>query len=444
MISLSSEAVTIIMFGALLTGVLLGVPLAIVIGAIALGMGYVVYGSAVGSILYPRVFDIMTKYVFLAVPLFVFMGGMLERSGITEKMFDALYLWLGGIRGGLALTTVLIGTVLAATVGIIAASITMLALVALPAMMKRGYDKSLAAGSVCAGGCLGILIPPSVMLIIYGPMAVISVGKLFMAAFFPGFMLSGLYCLYIIVRSYLQPQLAPSVPPEERAVPFMRKTTMLLSSMVPPVLLVLAVMGSIFTGLAAPTEAAGVGAFAATLLTIAYRRFNLKVLRETSMLTLKIAGFIFLIIVMAYAFVGVFIAAGGPKVVEEAILAAPGGRWGAFVAIMLIVFLLGFFIDWIGIVLIMIPIMHPIAATLGFDPLWFAMMVCVNLQTSFMTPPFATGIFITRGAADPALGLTMGDVIKGVLPFVALILVGLVLLVIFPQIITWLPAQMIK
>jgi tripartite ATP-independent transporter DctM subunit len=444
MISLSPEAVTIIMFGTLLVGIIIGVPLAIVIGAIALGMGYAIYGSTVGSILYPRIFDVMSKYVFLAVPLFVFMGGMLERSGITEKMFDALYLWLGGMRGGLALTTVLLGTVLAACVGIIAASITMLALVALPAMMKRGYDKSLAAGSVCAGGCLGILIPPSVMLIIYGPMALISVGKLFMAAFFPGLLLSALYCIYIIVRSYLQPHLAPSVPAHERAGPLKQKTTMLLSSMVPPVLLVLAVLGSMFTGLASTTEAAGCGAFAATLLTIAYRHFNLKVLRETSMITLRLCGFIFLIIVMAYAFVGVFISAGGTKVVEQAILGAPGGRWGAFVVIMFIVFLLGFFIDWIGIVLIMVPIMHPIAANLGFDPLWFAMMVCVNLQTSFMTPPFATGVFITRGAADPALGVTMGDVIKGVLPFVALILVGLVLLVVFPEIILWLPAQMIK
>jgi tripartite ATP-independent transporter DctM subunit len=214
--------------------------------------------------------------------------------------------------------------------------------------------------------------------------------------------------------------------------------------MVPPVLLVLAVLGSMFTGLASTTEAAGCGAFAATLLTIAYRHFNLKVLRETAMITLRLCGFIFLIIVMAYAFVGVFISAGGTKVVEQAILGAPGGRWGAFAVIMFIVFLLGFFIDWIGIVLIMVPIMHPIAANLGFDPLWFSMMVCVNLQTSFMTPPFATGVFITRGAADPALGVTMGDVIKGVLPFVALILVGLALLVVFPEIILWLPSKMIK
>jgi tripartite ATP-independent transporter DctM subunit len=444
MIDLSPEAVTVIMFGALLVGVLLGVPLAIIIGAIALGMGFIEYGTSVGSILYPRVFAIMTKYVLLAVPLFIFMGGMLERSGITEKMYDALYLWLGGLRGGLSIITIIIGTIIAATVGIIAASITMLALVALPAMMKRGYSKSFASGAVTAGGCLGILIPPSVMLILYGPMAMISVGKLFMAAFFPGFMLSALYCTYILVRSYLQPHIAPSVPPEERRVPIIKKTTMILTSMVPPVLLILAVLGSIFTGLAAPTEAAGVGAFAATMLTIAYRRFNFRVLRESSMLTLRISGFIFLIIIMAYAFVGVFIASGGPKVVEAAILGAPGGRWGAFALIMFIIFLLGFFIDWIGIVLIMVPIMHPIAATLGFDELWFAMMVCVNLQTSFMTPPFAMGIYICRGAADPSLGVTMGDVVRGVLPFVALILVGLGLLIAFPQIILWLPAQMIK
>lgn len=444
MIDLNPEVVTIIMFGTLLVGVLIGIPLAIVVGAIALGVGFILYGTSVGDILYPRVFAIMTKYVLLAVPLFIFMGGMMERSGITEKMYDALYLWLGGLRGGLAITTVLIGTILAATVGIIAASVTMLALVALPAMMKRGYGKSLATGSVCAGGTLGILIPPSILLIVYGPMAVISVGKLFMAAFFPGFMLSALYCTYILLHSYLQPHIAPSVPPEERRAPLIKKTTMLLTSMVPPVLLILAVLGSIFTGLAAPTEAAGVGAFAAMLLAIAYRRFSFRVLRESSMLTLRITGFVFLIVVMAYAFVGVFIASGGQKVVEAVILGAPGGRWGAFAIIMFLVFLLGFFIDWIGIVLIMVPIIHPIAATLGFDQLWFAMMVCVNLQMSFMTPPLAYAIFIVKGVAAPELRVTMGDVIRGVIPFVLLIMVGLGLLVAFPQIILWLPAQMIK
>lgn len=444
MIDLNPEVVTIIMFGTLLVGVLIGIPLAIVVGAIALGVGFILYGTSVGDILYPRVFAIMTKYVLLAVPLFIFMGGMMERSGITEKMYDALYLWLGGLRGGLAITTVLIGTILAATVGIIAASVTMLALVALPAMMKRGYGKSLATGSVCAGGTLGILIPPSILLIVYGPMAVISVGKLFMAAFFPGFMLSALYCTYILLHSYLQPHIAPSVPPEERRAPLIKKTTMLLTSMVPPVLLILAVLGSIFTGLAAPTEAAGVGAFAAMLLAIAYRRFSFRVLRESSMLTLRITGFVFLIVVMAYAFVGVFIASGGQKVVEAVILGAPGGRWGAFAIIMFLVFLLGFFIDWIGIVLIMVPIIHPIAATLGFDQLWFAMMVCVNLQMSFMTPPLAYAIFIVKGVAAPELRVTMGDVIRGVIPFVVLIMVGLGLLVAFPQIILWLPAQMIK
>jgi len=359
-------------------------------------------------------------------------------------MYEALYLWLSGLRGGLAIITVLIGTILAACVGIIGASVSMLALLALPAMLRRGYSKSLASGAVCAGGSLGILIPPSIMLVIYGPMANISVGKLFMGAFIPGFVLSGLYITYIAIRCFSQPRIAPAVPVEERAVPFGKKTALLASSLVPPAILVLSVLGSIFFGIAPPTEAAAVGAFAATLLTIAYRRFSFGVLKETATQTLKVTSMILLIGGLSFVFVGVFIPAGGAKVVKEVILAAPGGSWGAFAMIMFIMFLLGFFIDWIGIIFIMIPILSPIAPELGFDPLWFALMICVNLQMSFMTPPFAPAIFYLRGSVPPELEVTMGDIIRGVFPFVILIMIGLGLCVAFPQIILWLPSMMIK
>ncbi|MBA7530837.1 C4-dicarboxylate TRAP transporter large permease protein DctM [subsurface metagenome] len=278
MIDLSPEIVTIIMLGGVLVGVLAGYPLAIPVGALALIMGFLLFGTGVFSLLYARLYSLIHSYVLLAIPLFVFMGAMLERSGIAERMYAALYLWLSGFRGGLAIITVVMGTVLAACVGIIGASVTMLSLLALPSMLKRGYSKSLASGSVCAGGTLGILIPPSIMLVIYGPMAGISVGKLFMAAFIPGLVLSGLYVTYIATRCFFQPKIAPAVPVEERAVPFLKKTAMLLTSLVPPALLIMAVLGSIFLGIAPPTEAAAVGAFAATILTIAYRRFNFEVL----------------------------------------------------------------------------------------------------------------------------------------------------------------------
>jgi tripartite ATP-independent transporter DctM subunit len=443
MIEISTELLTIIMTVGILLGVLTGFHLGIVVGGIGLIIGYLVFGDMVFELLYSRFFDLINHYVLAAVPLFIFMGLMLERSGIADRMYEALYLWLGGFRGGLAIVTVLIGTIMATTVGIIAASIAMLTLIGLPSMLRRGYSKSLASGSICAGGTLGILIPPSIMLVMYGPMAMISVGKLFMAAFFPGFMLSGLYMGYIALRCFFQPQIAPPVPIEERAVPFLKKTAMLFISLAPVSVLILSVLGVIFFGIAPPTEAAGMGAFVAILLVIGYRRFNFQVLKETALHTLRLTSMITVIAGMAVAFVGVFIAAGSGKVVEELILSAPGGRWGAFAVVMFIIFILGMLIDWIGIIFIMIPILSPIAPALGFDSLWFAMMIIVNLQMGFMTPPFAPAIFFFRGTADPALGVTMADIIRGVMPFVILIMVGLGLLVLFPQIILWLPSQMV-
>jgi tripartite ATP-independent transporter DctM subunit len=282
------------------------------------------------------------------------------------------------------------------------------------------------------------------MLVVYGPMAGLSVGKLFMAAFFPGFLLSALYCVYIVIRSYLEPEIAPPVPREERAVPFLKKTTILIASMVPPMILVLAVLGVIFFGIAAPTEAAAVGAFAATLLTVAYGKFSWKVIKETATSTMRIVGMIMLIVACAVAFVGAFIGAGGSEVIKKLVLAVPGEKWGAFGLIMLLVFIFGTFLDWLGIILIMIPIITPLCYALGFDPIWFAMMICVNLQTSFMTPPFAPAIYNCQGSLSPDLGVTMADIIRGVIPFVILILVSLCLLVAFPEIITWLPGKMIK
>ena len=444
MIDISPELITFIMLGGILVGVLFGYPLAIVVGGIGIVMGTLLFGVTISlELIYQRLFSLINNYVLLAVPGFIFMGVMLGYSGITEKMFGALYLWLSGFRGGLAITTVLLGTILAACVGIIGASVTALAIIALPAMIRRGYSKSFASGAVCAGGTLGILIPPSIMLVIYGPMAALSVGKLFFAAFLPGFMLSALYCSYIAIHSFIKPDIAPAVPVEERAVPWLKKTVDLVTSMVPPAVLILAVLGSIFLGIAAPTEAAAVGALAATLMAVAYRRFNFRILKDTATETVKVTGMVLLIGATAFAFVGIFMRAGGGDIVEELILSAPGGKWGIFAIIMFVVFLLGYFIDWLGILFIIVPIITPVGEALGFDKLWFAMMICVNLQTSFLTPPFAYAIFYLRGAADASLGVTTGNIIRGVIPYVLLILVGLGLLIAFPQIILWLPGQMI-
>jgi tripartite ATP-independent transporter DctM subunit len=445
MIELSPAGVVIAMFGGLILAiVILGYPLAFSLGGIALVVGVLAWGTGSLGIFYQRLYGLLTTYELLAAPMFIFMGMMVERSGVAERLFGALYLWLGGFRGGLAIATVLIGTVLAAAVGIIAASVIMLGLVALPSMLKRGYQREIACGAVCSGGTLGILIPPSVMLIFYGPTANISVGKLFMAAFVPGLVLSGLYISYISIRCWLQPQVAPAIPVEERAMPLLEKIGLLLTSLVPPVILIAGVLGSIFLGIATPTEASAAGSVVATLLAVGYRSFSWKMLRDVLYGTVRVTGMAFFIAIGASMFTAIFIGLGGGDVVANAILSAPFGRWGAFLVIMVILFILGMFIDWLGIVLIMVPLVTPIGKALGFDALWFAMMIIVNLQMSFLTPPFAYALFYVQSVCQPEWGVEMSHIIRGVIPFVILIMVGLGLCVTFPQIILWLPSMMIK
>lgn len=444
MITMSPEIVTIAMVAGLLVGVATGYPMGLVLGGIAIVVGVIAWGPSVFPLFYSRLYGVVTEYTFIAVPLFIFMGIMVESSGVADKVFGALHLWLGGFRGGLAIATVLLGTILAACVGVIAASVTMLALIALPAMINRGYSKELSTGACCAGGTLGILIPPSIMLILYGPMANISVGKLFMAAFIPGLVLSGLYSAYIGIRCLLKPKEGPAIPAEERAVSWRKKIFLLIISVVPLVVLIMAVLGSIFFGIAAPTEAAAVGALAAIVMVIAYRAFSFQVLKESLYRTMRIFSMIFVIVVCASLFTGVFLGLGCGNVVASFVLAAPFGRWGALAVIMLVIFVLGMFIDWIGIILIMIPIVSPIGIQLGFDSLWFAMMIIINLQMSFLSPPFAYAIFFLKGVTTPEMGVDTSHIIRGVLPFIGLIMVGLGLFVKFPQLILWLPSMMIK
>jgi tripartite ATP-independent transporter DctM subunit len=432
------------MFGALFVGILLGYPLAVVIGGVGLFAGVIFLGPVVLQMYPLRVLGFMSDYILLAVPLFVFMGAMMEASGVAQQLFEGLYLWLGGLRGGLAIATILMGTVLAACVGVIAASTIMMGLIALPSMIQKGYSKSIATACVCAGGTLGILIPPSIMIVLYSSMAGLSAGKLLMSAFLPGLLLSAMYMLYVGIRCTIRPEDGPPMPLEERAVPFLKKTRILLLGLVPPIFVVMAVLGSIFFGLASPTEAAAVGALAAAILAAVYRRLNWDVLKKSMLETLRITCLAFLIGWGATIFTGTFLKLGGGEVVTNLVLATPGGRWGAFVVIMLVIFILGCFIDWIGILFIMVPIMTPVVSALKFDPIWFAMMVCVNLQTSFMTPPFAYAIFYVKGLCKPEWGITMNDIIRGVLPFVGLIVIAVVLCAIFPQIILWLPSMMIK
>jgi tripartite ATP-independent transporter DctM subunit len=444
MIPISPETATILMFGGVILGILLGYPLAFSLSGVSMIMGLLFGGTGVFDMFYLRLYGIITEYVFLAFPLFVFMGIMVERSGVTEKLFGSLYLLLGGLRGGLAIATLLLGVVVAASVGVIGASVVMLGLIALPAMVSRKYNKSMASGTICAGGTLGILIPPSVMLVVYGPTANISVGELFMGAFLPGFLLASLYIAYIIIRCALIPEDGPAMAREERTVPLGQKMSLLFTSLLPPVVLILAVLGTIFFGIAAPTEAAAMGALGAMLLALGYGKLNLGNMWETTFQTMHTTSMALFIAIGANMFTGMFLSLGCGDVLTNLITGLPLGKWGIFAFIMIILFILGMFIDWIGIVLVMVPLVTPIGDALGFDRLWFAMMVVVNLQLSFLSPPFAYAIFFLRGIIPDSLGIDTNTIIRGVLPFMALIAVGLTLMVLFPDIILWLPNTMMK
>jgi len=442
-IELSPEVLTLILLLAILGGVLSGYHIALVLAGVGTIIGYFIMGPKVFFLMYIRVYDMMMNYNMLAIPLFTFMGVMLSHSTLAERLYGALHLWLGRLRGGLALNTVILGTIIATGLAVVQASVSMLTTVALGSMVRRGYSKELACGAICAGGTLGILIPPSIMLVILGMTASLSIGKLFFGAFIPGFILSGLYLTYIIIRSWLQPGIAPPAPLQERQVSFTRKITLLLVWIVPPLAIILSVLGTIFFGIATVYEAAGVGAAATIIVTIIYRKWSLELLKYAMRETLRVTGFVMLITACASATVGIFMYFGGREVIGNAILALPFGRWGIFVAIMMAIFILGMFIDWISILIIIVSILVPIAPTLGFDPLWLALMICVNLQMSFMTPPLAQAIFVCQGSAEPELGVTSADIIRGVIPFVILIMIGLGLFIAFPGLMLWLPSKML-
>ncbi len=430
-----------VMFTAMLIAILLGYPVAFVLMGLAMVFGYLGWGPGVIPAFFLRVLGVMKNYIFVAIPLFVFMGVMMERSGAAERLYGAAHLLMGGL-GGLAVATVFVCTIFAAATGIVGASVVSMGLLALPAMLKRGYDKPLATGSILAGGTLGILIPPSVMIVVYGPIAGLSVGRLFFAAFIPGFVLSGLYMSYILIRCYHQPHLGPALPAEERrAVPTRKKLAMTATGLLPPIVLILAVLGTIFAGIAPPTEAAALGAFASMLLAAAYRALNWQAVKEAVERTIRVTSMIVFVVVGASMFTTVFLGLGGGEMIENIILGLPFPRYGILFVMMFIVFILGMFIDWIGIVLIIVPLFTPIADKLGFDAIWFALLIMVNLQMSYLTPPFAYSIFYLKGIAPPEV--TIGHIYRGVIPFVALQWTGLALCIIFPPLILWLPGKMI-
>ena len=406
------------------------------------GLDYNTLGLLTG-----RIFSIMDNWVLVALPMFIFMGLMLDKSGVAERMMHSMQKLFGKVKGGLAITVTLIGIILAASTGIIGASVVLLGVMSLPIMLKQNYHKPLALGTVAASGCLGILIPPSIMLVIMGDQLGVSVGDLFMGAVFPGIILGALYVFYIVLYGLWKPENAP-LAANHKAIELGDVLRVMLD-ILPPAMLILAVLGSIFAGVATVTEASGIGALGATVLAAAYRRLNFAVLKEVVLNTMNTSAYIFAIFVGATIFALVLRECGGDELIESALNGLGLGPYGLIAVILLIVFLLGFFLDWIEISLIMLPLLGPVIAGLDLavdgygvvdspNLVWFALLVAVTLQTSFLTPPVGFAIFYLKGVCPP--GVNLVDIYKGVVPFIVLQLIGLGLVFVFPQLVTWLPA----
>ena len=444
MMGLSPEWLVILMFTGLFIGLFSGHPLAFVLGGLGVIFGLIgSWGPDIFSLFPNRIYGTMDNYVLLAIPLFIFMAQFLDQSGVTEALFDAMRYLLGPIRGGIGIAVILVCTVFAACTGVIGASVVAMGLLALPMMLRYGYDKQMTCGAICAGGTLGILIPPSIMLVVMGSEASLSVGKLFAGAVIPGLILAALYTVYIAIRCYKNPEMGPPISQEELdKVTKKQIALMVLKSLIPPVILILGVLGTLFTGIATPTEASGGGAFLAFLLVLAYGKFSWQALQQAVVKTARTSTMVLIVLVGATCFTGVFLGNGGGDVVTEFVLGLGFGKWGTFAIMQIIVFVLGMFIDWIGIVLICFPLFLPIAEQIGFDKLWFVVIMAVNLQTSFLTPPFGYALFYLRGIAVE--GVETIDIYKGIVPYVILMIIGLTICVIFPQTITWLPTLVVK
>ena len=426
---------TLLMFGSLLLLLMAGLPLAFVTGGLACVFLFVLGDADMLNMVPSRIFPLMTDYQLSAIPLFILMAAMLERAGLIQQMFDVVYKLLGGLRGGLASATVFASTILAAMVGIIGAAVVTMGIIALPAMLRRNYEPKIAMGAIMAGGTLGILIPPSILAIIYAVVAEQSVGELFIGAVLPGLMLASLYIAYITVRCYINPELGPALPPDERLSA--REKVNLLGGMVAPITLIALVLGVIFTGVATPVEAAGIGTFGAFVVAALHRRLTWETVHQACITTLKASAMVLWIIFGATVFVGLYVVEGGQTFVADALQGSGLGRWGILILMQVILVVLGMFLDWVGILLLCVPIFVPIIKILGFDPLWFGVLYLVNMQISFLSPPFGYALFYLRGVAPPEI--PMIDIFKAALPFLALQITGLTLCMVFPQIILWLP-----
>lgn len=437
---MSVDILTLLIFLALVSALVLGVPIAFATGAVAVVFGVWLFDFNTLNLIVSRVFTLMGNQILVSVPLFILMAMVLEKAGIAEDIFKAAYVWSGRIRGGLAVAVIISCALMAAMVGVIGAEIVTMGVVALPAMLKRGYGKSLALGSICAGGGLATLIPPSVVLIMYALTTGTSIGQLYMAGILPGLMLAGFYIIYVITISYLKPEIAPAAPPEEINIPFMEKVGY-LKKLVLPGAVAFGVLGSLYMGIATPTEAAGIGVAGAVVAAAVNRRLTFANISGAIVETTKVTCMLYWLFFGASALIGIYTIAGGTQYLKDLIAGLPIGKWGILLVVNLIWIILGCIIDWIGILLLTAPIFVPVLVSLGFDPIWIGVIFCMNMQISYISPPFGPAAFYLKGAAPP--GITMGDIFRSVWPFLGIQVLALLTLTAFPQIALWLPRTML-
>ena len=421
----------ILMFLTALVLLLAGFPVAFTFGGTAVFFGLLAEGPRIFSLMPHRIYSIMNNTILMAIPLFIFMGIILQKSKLAERLLESMGSLFGEIRGGIAISTVLVGALLAASTGVVGASVVAMGVISLPVMLKYNYDKRLATGTICAAGTLGQIIPPSIILIILGDVFQQPVGDLFKAAFWPGMTLVLVYVIYIIAITLMNPKLAPPVRLGKEHGNKRHQVMTALKAIVPPLVLIVLVLGSILVGVATPTESAAVGGVGALILAALYRQLTVKMAWDSASETVKISAMVFAILIGATAFSMVFTYTGADYIVEDFMLALPGEKWGFLIFSMIAIMTLGFFIDFVEIAYIIVPILAPIADRLGIDPLWYAIMVAMNLQTSFLTPPFGFSLFYLKGVAPPEVR-TM-DIYRGVTPFIALQVIVLAILILFPH-----------
>jgi len=421
----------IVMFFAALVLLLLGFPVAFTFGGVALLFGVFAEGPEIFAFMPFRIYSIMENTVLMAIPLFIFMGIVLQRTNLAEQLLESMGKLFGGVRGGLAISTILVGALLAASTGVVGASVVAMGLISLPVMLKFNYDKQLTCGTICGAGTLGQIIPPSIILIILGDVMGIPVGDLFRAAVGPGVMLIGVYVIYILYKAYRYPEVAPAIPMDSDLENKREQYLCALKAVLPPLVLILVVLGSIFAGIATPTESSALGGFGALVLAVIYRKFSWKMVFDSAMDTVKVTAMVFAILLGATAFSMAFTYTGGDLIVEEILLKLPGEQVGFLILSMLVILLLGFFIDFVEISFIIVPMLAPVADAMGIAPVWFAILIAMNLQTSFLTPPFGFSLFYLKGVAPPEVSTV--DIYKGVVPFIVMQTAVVLSILIFPD-----------